>query len=344
MRAALLPTPGDPLLLAYWLRNFETWRDQVDELVVFQNGPLDPDVVAYDERIVKEAGGIFYPRQRRYGHDGALLWLLERSNAEHVVLCEDDAYVRHPQAVGAAFSRIESGEVDIVGSPRHEDYASSPLQIWPDLLTHEHEEVRRGLWPAFLFARRADLLATDRQFGDRRWNEGEVIEGLDMPVTPALCGFVGIARDHIHLDTLFGTTFQLRAKAPRIELVHRVRLFDAEAVTEWVTTDPPWFHVTGLSTLDYVLDGRPLDQIPDLDEHGGLWTRRMAWWLRVCQASSDVPGWIDRGVVLGDFIARTGMRHEDIGKWHDRFARWVTWDERLEVRNDAHRSVPVARD
>jgi len=28
--AALLPTPGDPLLARYWLRNYETWRDEVD--------------------------------------------------------------------------------------------------------------------------------------------------------------------------------------------------------------------------------------------------------------------------------------------------------------------------
>ena len=48
------------------------------------------------------------------------------------MLCEDDAYVRDPAAVDFAFAAIEEGLTDIVGSPRHEDYASSPLSDnWP---------------------------------------------------------------------------------------------------------------------------------------------------------------------------------------------------------------------
>jgi len=313
MRAALLPTPGDPLTLAYWLRNFETWAQHVDELVVLVNG------AAGDQQLVAQAllNGRFpivvhtrYTSQRM-GHDGAMRWLLANTEADHVVLCEDDAYVRHPKAVDDAFRLMTSGYTDFVGSPRHEDYAGSPLQVWPRHLTQSYDEVRRGFWPAFLFARRMDLLNTDREYGDRRWNVGETIAGLDMLVTPELCDFVGIAPDYIHLDTLFGTTFQLRAKEPRVELVHHVRLFDAEATEQWVAEDPPWFHVTGLSTLDQLNS----PYLPDLDEHGGLWTRRVAWWERM-------------GHELGPFIERTGIRREDVAAWQARFDPWVTWAER----------------
>jgi hypothetical protein len=227
MRAALLPTPGDPFMLAYWLRNYETWAAAVDDLVVLVNGQTDPEVLAYDRAIVEAAGGRFFSTPDRIGHDGAILRLLQLTGARHVVLCEDDAYVRKPAEVARAFARIEDGELDIIGSPRHEDYASSPLQVWPDELTKEHEEVRRGFWPAFLFIARDDLLSTDRIFGDRRWNIGNTIAGLDMPVTRDLCEYVGISPNYIHLDTLFGTTFQLRARNPKVELVHHVRLFDA---------------------------------------------------------------------------------------------------------------------
>src|SRR5687767_5934940 len=97
MRAALLPTPGDPFMLAYWLRNFETWADHVDKLVVLVNGfdPADHDEL---RRLIVNHGTPATVKaqfsERRMGHDGALRWLLENTEADHVVLCEDDAYVR----------------------------------------------------------------------------------------------------------------------------------------------------------------------------------------------------------------------------------------------------------
>ena len=320
MRTALLPTPGDPFMLAYWLRNFETWRDEVDELVVLVNGQVkDPAALG---RMVTEAGGRFTHFPVRMGHDGALRWLLENGSSSHVVLCEDDAYVRHPSAVGEAFRKIEDGQTDLVGSPRHEDYASNWME-WGEYRPGDLAELRHGLWPAFLFARRADLLATDRVYGDRAWPRGGKIEGWG-PVTPAACDFIGIAAEYVHLDTFFGTTFQLRAKGLRTELVHRVRVYDPRATELWVAADPPWFHVTNLSTLDYILNDVPLEQIPDLDDHGGLWTRRVAWWLRTVPA---MPGAPERIAKLVEFAERVGMRADDLDDWRERMDPWVTWAE-----------------
>ena len=302
MRAALLPTPGDPRMLAYWLRNYQTWRDQVDELLVLVNG-ASPSDLETDEALITAAGGRMLKADQRLGHDGAILALLFNTSASHVVLCEDDAYVRTPAAVGEAFARIEDGSTDLVGSPRHEDYVDQ-WQEWGEYVPGDLAELRHGLWPAFLFARRSDLLATDRVFGDQAWYVGEEIVGWGT-VTPETCAFVGIAPHYVHLDTLIGTTIQLRAAGLRTELVHRVRLYDAPAVETWPLA--PWFHVTGLSTLDQALSGEPL---PDLDEHGGLWTRRAAWWIRT-------------GVDLGDFTERTGMRSEDLEAWTARFDRWA---------------------
>jgi hypothetical protein len=320
MRAALLPTPGDPYMLAYWLRNYETWA--VDELVVCVNGPLSPDVVEEDRRMIEAAGGRMLRSELTLGHDGALSMLLDATEADLVVLCEDDAYVRHPAEVDFAFSRIESGQTDIVGSPRHEDYAGSYVE-WGPYVPGDLAELRHGLWPAFLFIRRADLLATDRIFGDRAWPRGGHIPGWG-PVTPAVCDFVGIAAEFVHLDTLFGTTFQLRAAGLRTELVHHVRLYDPQATEDWLAKDPPWFHVTNLSTLPAVLSGSAPSTLPDMDVHGGLWTRRMAWWLRL--ATDDM-----RRDVLLAFADRSGMRTSDLNDWAARFDRWVTWDERIAV-------------
>jgi hypothetical protein len=299
-------------MLDYWLRNFATWRDEVDELIVFVNG-ASPEAIAHDWHMVEEAGGRFVSQPFTAGHDGAMLRLLLETKADLVVLCEDDAYVRRPGSVQAAFDRIESGATDIVGSPRGEDYITSPLQEWGPYRPGALAELRHGLWPAFLFARRADLLTTDRFFGDRGWPRGGNIPGWGY-VSPEACAYVGIGAEFVHLDTFFGTTFQLRNAGLRTELVHRVRVFDAAATEEWVKHDPPWFHVTNLSTLPGVLAGVAPETLPDYGPGGGLWTRRLAWWQRC-------------GIDVSSFIERADVDMTELRRWHERFAPWVTWEE-----------------
>jgi hypothetical protein len=313
MRAALLPTPGNPEMLAYWLRNHETWRDEVDELIVFVNGAL-PEAAAACWRMVTAAGGRFITVPWSTGHDGAMLRLLQETHADLIVMCEDDAYVRHPGSVSAAFDRIEDGATDIVGSPRGEDYITSPLAQWGPYRPGLLKELRNGLWPAFLFARRDDLLDhTDRFYGDRGFPRGGHIPGWGY-VSPEACAYVGIAAEFIHLDTFFATTFQLRLAGLRTELVHHVRVFDAAATEAWVAEDPPWFHVTNLSTLPAVLAGDRPETLPDWAPGGGLWTRRVAWWQRT-------------GINLDAFIQRADIDTDELRRWHERFAPWVTWEE-----------------
>lgn len=299
MRAALLPTPGNPAMLAYWLRNYATWREYVDELVVCINGSAEPETC---REMVEAAGGLAIVERHSMGHDGALRSLQANTKAEHIVLCEDDAYVRKPKYVDWAFESIEIGHVDIIGSPRHEDYFGQFMD-WGPFDPADQAEFRHGLWPAFLFLRRNDLQATDWRFGDQRWDVGEFVRGLERRVTPEDAAYVGIAPDYIHLDTLFGTTFQLRGAGLSVELVHHVRLYDAKATEEWINEDPPWFHVTGLSTLGDINRA----ELPDMDDRGGLWTRRVAWWLRC-------------GVDVGDFIRRVNAA--DLDAWGRRFDAW----------------------
>jgi hypothetical protein len=218
-----------------------------------------------------------------------------------------------------AFVEIEDGKTDLVGSPRHEDYFGQWVEFGP-YVPGDLAELRKGLWPAFLFARRADLLATDQRFGDRRWELGDRVEGWGT-VTQEACEVPGVGLgDAIHLDTFFGTTFQLRAAGLRTRLVHHVRLFDAKATEDWLAEDPPWFHVTGISTLSDVFAGRwPL---PDMDERGGLWGRRLAWWLTLATASdrADMPERVD---ALMRFGAGANIDPMLVAEWQMRFGRWV---------------------
>jgi len=303
VRAALLPTPGNPHMLRYWLANFETWREHVDELLVYINGgdPADHEE-SFD--LATDAGAKVVATDWSAGHAGALLALVQGTEADNVVLCEDDAYVRWPASVREAFDDAENGLA--VGSPRHEDYHGHTV-AFPPYTPGDFSEMRRGLWPTFLFIKRQHLFDTDRNFSDMRWTIGSHIEGWG-DVTRELCEYVGVAAEYVHLDTFFGTTFQLRAKGLRTRLVHHVRLFDAAAADNW---EPgPWFHVTGLSTLQDALSFDGSTFLPDLDEHGGLWTRRVAWWRRV-------------GIDMSEFIRLVGIREDDLAAWDRRFDRWA---------------------
>jgi len=55
--------------------------------------------------------------------------LMANTEADLVVWCEDDAYVRRPAAINEAFEDIEANAFDLVGSPRHEDYGGQ-FQEW----------------------------------------------------------------------------------------------------------------------------------------------------------------------------------------------------------------------
>ena len=63
--------------------------------------------------------------------------------------------------------------------------------------------------------------------------------------------------------------------------------------------------------------------LPDWDPHGGLWTRRLAWWRHVA-GLSERPDSGARVEVLTRFAARAGMDPFVIAGWQQRFAAWET--------------------
>ena len=59
-RAALLPTPGDPFLVKYWLENYaKYWREEVDKLYVYLNTPIEDGVVSYIQELIEGYGASF---------------------------------------------------------------------------------------------------------------------------------------------------------------------------------------------------------------------------------------------------------------------------------------------
>jgi len=54
-RAAILPYPGDPFLLHYWLELFyRVWSDEIDKLYIICNTPVEKQVAEYIEFLCTE--------------------------------------------------------------------------------------------------------------------------------------------------------------------------------------------------------------------------------------------------------------------------------------------------
>lgn len=310
MRAALLPTGSDPFLVAYWLRHYESWADQVDELRVNVYNVQDKRRADYFRSLAK-GNVVITVIPHKLDHGDAIGELVKATSAEYVMLCEDDAFVREPPAIGERFSKLESGDLDIVGCPRSSatpgvinaaDAAFGSLPTW-------NGETGPLLWPCFLFTKRSNLLG--KHCGAAGWKAGEQITGT---------GYT--AETDEAADTFGKASLELRAAGLRLaaEPQHRASL---------PTSKGPWFHVGSLSSgHDYYLNTREQDSFyaairNDLHD----WNKRMSWWQRVHRE------WDGRlpaahflyGRSIEAFMKGSGMVQGGVDVWTGMFDDLITW-------------------
>lgn len=248
-RAAILPYPGDPFLLNYWLKFFdEVWSEDIDRLYIVLNSPIEEPVRAFIRSLCDIRPKIrLFEFLSQIDHGPAIDFGLEQVDEELVMLIEDDGFIFKKGIVDEAFGYLESGLYDIVGSKRG-SCSFEILQKAKEVYNLDYEgEGDQGcnFWPNFFFSSKELLLRTDRNFGARAWKKGEQIESLGLTVTEELANG----------DTFVNTSLQLRAMVPesRIkylpqyhghpdDLEHHQRgkyLFDGQA---------PWTHVGSLSS------------------------------------------------------------------------------------------------
>ncbi len=253
-RAALLPTPGDPFVLRFWLDAFDRrWEREVDRLYVDLNTPSWlPEVVAEACFELVDGGDRYTPSSCTIGqamtnHGEAISRMLDSCEEELVLLCEDDAPIINSSFVRNSFDIIDRHECDVLGSPR----TSCSKAIWDataakyDLSGQPAADQGPSLWPCMLFASAADLRRTDKNFAAKGWAVGERIEDLNLVAAEPLGG-----------DTFVWASIQLRALGLKIGYVpqyhshphdldyhkHKTYLFDQ-------TNPPTHFHIGSLSTL-----------------------------------------------------------------------------------------------
>lgn len=274
--AALLQLHGNPFLLRYWLRNYcQVWRGEVDELHVFVNGLRDQEAAEECRRMCTAAGAASFRHQpERLVHGDAAARLFQQTDADVVMLVEDDAFVRHPRAVSHAVSLAGAGYV--VGSPRggmSPEVEQAAREKWGQDPEGPDGSVGYGLWPCFLFGRRELLAPVMHLFQSRSWRAGEEVSGL------------GRAFPHeVTTDTFTAAAFVLRDRGtPMIYEGQWKELWlrDLAAARDRAGYDPPWFHAGGLSNEDFHSGGGALGLRPGIggSNEGNDWAHRV-WWIR----------------------------------------------------------------
>lgn len=311
-RAALLPAGNDPFLLAYWLRNYATWAQYVDELRVWVCGALEAEPLAYLQACiagVPHASMEYVPH--RTDHGTVLRNLLHKTKASHVMLCEDDAFVRHPGIIDECFRAAEAGGI---AATTRGGYASDEVMA---VATAKFGE-QYAYWPCFVFVARERLIATDQDFSGTWWEAGERIFDHEMV-------------ERGGADTFVWASYQLRAMGLPETLIDNHRLSGQS-----VPPDAPWFHVGSLSSghgLMYMSDISPeqygfeLDGFRQLPAGNAL--QRIAWWQRAWRsASGAIPDYWQRyGAGLDRFREDLRISQSEVDAYQRMTDPLITWAE-----------------
>lgn len=334
-RAAILPFPGDPFLLRYWLSLFPRWADEIDTLYIYLNSTLEAPMVDYIRSLCLKYPKVnlqYNPVQIEHGE--AIDRTLDIVSEEYVMLVEDDGIIFTSGVVDHCFRLLEAGK-EIVGSKRGScslEISEAAKKKW-NLSYEGYGDQGPNFWPNFFFCRRSLLLKTDRNFGARAWKLGETIEPLGCVVeVPVVAG-----------DTFVNASLQLRNLVPEEkisympqyhghpdDLVHYLDhqfLFDGKAM---------WCHIGSLSTGvggcltdDYgrALARRSIDPCrendilpgkPNTDMEKKEWERRVQWWLTFYETAQ---GDASKNMKVFDFWT-------EYGKAIDRIIRQFVLDKK----------------
>lgn len=312
-RAALLPAGSDPFVIAYWLRNFATWAKDVDELHIAVCGPLDPDALAYIQACVAQ-----FPHAtmehipHRTDHGQTITRLFAKTQADTIMLCEDDAYIRRPEIVDECFRFAEEG--GLVATTRG-GYASAEI-INAAMAAFGDPN---SFWPVFVFVSREALEATDKHFSGKVFEPGDVLLGHTIRETGGS-------------DTFVWASYQLRSQGLSERLIDNHRLSGQN-----VPDDAPWFHVGSLSSghglmfmgdideVRYRFEVDGFQRLPD----GNAW-QRFGWWQRAWETAGDViPEYRERyALEIAKFRDDVGLTAEDVAAYRTVADGLVTWGDR----------------
>ncbi len=225
----ILTTPGDPLLLLSWYKNFLTYEHLIDECLIYVNYinrylycPLTDEHLKkletfYNEKIshpkVKITIDTDYPNQ----HGIATSKFIKTQNCLNEVLLfmEDDNYIYNTDNLKNDLEQVKNETYELIGKSR--DFCSPHLVEY----VKKTKNTSVAFWPTNFIVCRKKLLKTDLNFGCSYWEANEKIPGLD---------------DHVfdkrtEGDTMVGLSLQLRQLIPQ-EKIKEITMYNLSLITD----------------------------------------------------------------------------------------------------------------
>lgn len=327
-RAALLPYPGDPFLLNYWLHLYEAhWKDEIDHLYIGLNSEIEPAIVDYIRALCNRPNITLDYVPHMNDHGNTVDRLLELTKETHVMLVEDDGFIFHSGVVNTCFLYLEEMGRDIVGSKRgscHDEISDRAALVWGIPKDGEGDQ-GCNFWPNFFFTTTELLKRTDRKFGAKAWYKGEEIPQLALDGVPYV-----VQNEVIYGDTFVNTSLQLRGLVPesRIQYVPQfhghpddLKHYESRYPYSMFGGAAGWCHIGSLSSgVGGVLrdaQNRPLSRRL-IDPPGGPtvlnrewcdgefaqreWERRVQWWLRFYEFATPTAAIEDFYLAYGEAV------------------------------------------
>lgn len=208
-RAALLPTPGDPVLLTLWSRYFKNvWQDEVDKLYICINNNFENNYSTYINSLFEDAKNveIEFINSKSHPHvmgqhGNVIAHMINNIKEDYVVLVEDDSFVFHKSYINIYFDKLENNEFDLIGSRRRscghiiDDLSNEKYNIQPQYTYDEGP----NWWPCFFFIKKTIFELTDKNFCSKHWYKGEILPIFNVTLEEDCAG-----------DTMVWMSMQLR--------------------------------------------------------------------------------------------------------------------------------------
>lgn len=317
-RAVFVSACGDPFILMMAHKLFkENFYDEVDKFYINLNNNANVPSDAISEVLARLSQDpkvhiIYHPEGIGNGMPITEMTLIAKE--ELVMLLEDDGFIFTSGIVDECFKRIESGEVDAVGSER---FSCGPeigeaLKKKYNLDYSGYGDVGPNYWPNFFFCKRQDLLDTDMNFASQSFPPESHWKELDHTF-----------KEQNYADTFGWATMQMLHKGVRFGSVPQnhaspYEISDKRAkLLNWIGEPMKWIHGGSLSAS---WGGYLEEATPDVSIEIAVYEMetRCAFW-RICadvvEGFDDFKDKYKKGI--DGLVQRAGLSEERIKEKYD---------------------------